>query len=153
MTAAPKPTAMRKFTTALSALALALAGMTAAAAPARANDDVAKLLFGAATLFIIGKAISDANAQQNRPPVAQGHGRPYSPGYGQGGQHRPRPAVLPARCEIRIGRGQSYYGERCLQREGYNGRLPQQCATQIRTDRGTRIAYEATCLQNAANRR
>mgnify|MGYP005844907845 CR=1 FL=1 len=153
--------ATRRFTAAVAAAAIALAGLTATAAPARAqNNDAAKILFGITALAIIGAAIANANqpppaAQPVHPVRPPQHGhvqrpphpvQPHRP-------HRPAPTVyLPARCEIRTGQG-SFYGARCLERSGYQGPLPQACARDIRTDRGWRIAYDGACLTGHGRRR
>jgi hypothetical protein len=132
----PKPTPARRFTAAVAAAAIALAGLTATAVPARAqNNDAAKILFGLTALAIIGAAIANAN----QPPPAAHPVHPVRP-------HRPAPPVhLPAHCEIRTGQG-SFYGARCLLRAGYEGPLPQACARDIRTERGWRVVYDGACL-------
>jgi hypothetical protein len=146
-----KPTPARRFTAAVAAAAIALAGMTATAVPARAqNNDAAKILFGLTALAIIGAAIANANqpppaahpVHPVRPPQHGHVQRPPHPVH----PHRPAPAVhLPAHCEIRTGQG-SFYGARCLLRAGYEGPLPQACARDIRTERGWRVVYDGACL-------
>jgi hypothetical protein len=152
-------TPLRRFTGAVAALALTLAGLTAAATPARANnDDLARFVIGATTLFIIGKAIQDSQRHQHRPPPAYHPVKPVNPGHAHRPDyrpevhrpHRPEPRYLPAACEIRVGRnGGSYYPERCLRREGVVAGLPQRCAVRIEGRNGTRIAYEGDCLRRA----
>lgn len=143
----------RKLTTTISAVAIALAGMTAAAVPARANnDDIAKFLFGATTLFIIGSAIANGNRghaqpQPQRPVVVHPPRPPHGHGHGYG---QNRPPVLPAACAISIsGAGHSYYGERCLRDNGVRVALPARCERTMRTNRGNRTVYEGQCLVNA----
>jgi hypothetical protein len=42
------------------------------------------------------------------------------------------------------------FGRRCLENNfRHANRLPQQCAQQIRTHRGTRYGYDARCLRGA----
>lgn len=73
--------------------------------------------------------------------------------------HRPHPApvALPARCAVEVrGRGQpvrNLYGERCLQQAGIDlRRLPRQCLVTLRSNQGTRLAYDGACLRTAAAR-
>jgi hypothetical protein len=141
------PHAGRRFIATLAAAALALAGITATAAPARAQgDEFARILFGAAVLAIIGSAIANANQPRPVPPAPVWNPRPPV--------HPPvvHPPVvkpwLPAHCEMRVG-GRAYFGEVCLTRAGFTHRLPQSCARQVQTNRGWRIAYDAQCLRQA----
>jgi hypothetical protein len=138
----------RRLTATLAALALALAGMTATAMPARAQgDEFARILLGALTLAIIGSAIAGASQPKPvRPPPVWG-----PPVWGPPVVHPPRPAPttwLPAHCAIDIG-GRTFFGEVCLNRAGFAHRLPQSCARQVHTPRGWRIAYDGHCLRQA----
>lgn len=146
----------KRITTAIAAAALALAGMTAAAVPARAgNDDLAKILLGVGTVFIISKALESNNERRSAGQAAiVGRDSHYydKPNYGDrndGRYHRRAPQV-PAVCAIQIGRkGTTYYGARCLREEGFRARLPNRCETTMRTNRGARTVYDGTCLQRA----
>jgi len=116
----------------IAAGALALAGIAATAAPARADENLIRFLFGVATVGLILSAIDDSHAP-SRPS-----------GWN----------VLPDDCResVRFGhRVVDYYHARCLGRPGYTN-LPQYCEVPIRTDRGTRRGYEAQCLFNAGYR-
>jgi hypothetical protein len=139
----------RRLTMTLSALVLALAGMTAAAVPARANnDDLAKILLGATAVFIIGSAINNAGRADTRHDdrrrdhwdERRGPGRHAVP-------------VLPRACAISIsGHGTRYYGERCLRKSGIRAHLPQRCERTLRTNRGQRTVYDGQCMVNAGFR-
>lgn len=146
----------RPITTLLSAATLALAGLGASAAPARASDDLTKFILGATTLYVISRAISNNN---NRGPQVIAPQRPgYPPhhgwqqGPGRGGHHRA--LVLPASCAVTIPgqRGRSFYGATCLQRAGLGRMLPDRCERELRADRGRRTIYDGACLQNAGFR-
>jgi hypothetical protein len=110
------------------------------------NDDIAKILFGATALFIIGKAITDSDAQaapiaKPRPPVVV--------------KPKPRPRyskALPAKCLRRHhtwdGRVRMMSGQ-CLRRNyEYAHRLPQSCRTRVYTDDGVRRGYQMRCLRD-----
>lgn len=155
----PAVSPMRKLTSALAALALALAGLTAAAMPARAqsNDDLVKFLFGAAALAVIAKSLSDSDKRRQAAVPVHPVRPHYPPVQPQRPHHPPahahRPAHLPAACAIQAGgRGSAvYYSERCLRGEGLR-RLPQSCARSLRTARGNQTVYDGACLQNAGYR-
>lgn len=150
----PRTPSGRRFVATLAAAALALAGMTAAATPARAQgDEFARILFGAVTLAIVGSVIANATQQRPAPPAPPvWHPRPpVHPPVVHPPVVQPRPPVqnwLPAHCEIRVG-GRSYFGETCLMRAGFAQRLPPSCARQVQTHRGWRIAYDGQCLRQA----
>lgn len=115
----------------------------ATASPVKAgNDDLAKFLFGATALFIIGKAISDSDAKA--APVS----KPKK-------KYKPRPRytkALPGHCLRRYhtwdGRVRMM-SKHCLNRN-YNHvhRLPQTCRTRVQTYEGTRRGYQMRCLRN-----
>lgn len=112
--------------------AVALAGVTATATPARSDvDDLIRFLFGAAAVAVIIGAIDD--------------------------RHRPRYIsrwVLPDSCmeTARVrGRNVAVYNARCLQRAGYSG-LPRNCHIDLRVQRGHRASYVAQCLYRAGYR-
>lgn len=113
----------------------------ATASPAKAgNDDLAKFLFGATALIIIGKAISDSDAKA--APV-------YRP--------KPKPLphfskALPRKC---LRRHETWDGrvrlmsERCLQRHyRFTDRLPDRCYKKVRTYEGPRRGYNMRCLRD-----
>lgn len=113
----------------------------ATASPAKAgNDDLAKFLFGATALIIIGKAISDNDAKA--APV-------YRP------KPKPRPRftkALPGKC---LRRYHTWDGRvRMMSRNCLNNnyrfahRLPDNCRTRVRTDNGVRRGFQMRCLRN-----
>lgn len=147
----------RKLTSLGAALAIALAGMTAAAVPARAqNDDLAKILMGAAAVFIIGSAIN--NAGRAAPAPAPRHDvyrdtRREDRRHDDRHDRRARVPTLPQACAISVsGNPAVYYGQRCLEREGLRAHLPQRCARTMNTNRGPRTVYEGRCMADAGFR-
>ena len=153
-----------RFTATVAAAALTLAGMTVAAAPARAgNDDLAKILLGATAIYIIGSAIENNN-KNGRSQASRGysdnnhgnsygnnHGNSYDNSYGQNGRRHARAPEVPASCAIDTrGRNRdTFYGARCLQRSGFNYRIPARCEVQVRGDHGRRTAYSGECMVRA----
>ncbi len=126
-----RPPPLTRLQMILLAGAVALAGLAASTAPARANDDVVRFLLGAAALAVIVGAVDD--------------------------RHRARHLgnrVLPDSCRetARVrGRSIDIYNARCLRRAGYRS-LPQQCHVDLRTHHGRRAGYVAHCLQQAGYR-
>jgi len=119
----------------------------ATASPAKAgNDDLAKFLFGATALIIIGKAISDSDAKAapvyKPKPVKKP--KPVT---------RPHRKALPAKC-LRVhhtwdGRIRML-GKKCLQNNYRHAhRLPEHCRVKARTDNGVRRGYHVRCLRQA----
>lgn len=135
-----------KFIKSILIAAVAVTGITVAtASPAKAgNDDLAKFLFGATALIIIGKAISDSDAQAAEKYQP---GRKYTP--------KPKPRfskALPGRCLRRHhtwdGRVRMM-GRNCLNKHyRHVNRLPESCRTRVRTDNGVRRGYQMRCLRN-----
>lgn len=141
-----KSLAARRFIATLAALAL----MTAAAIPARADtrsDDLAKALAAIAAVAIIGSALNDNN---DRRPTAV-----HQPRYREVPQRAHRATVLPARCAVEV-RGRRHssvaYPERCLRRAGIDQRLPRQCEVVIQGRGRDRTAYDQNCLLNSGFR-
>lgn len=136
-TVTQRPLAGRLSAYALSAV-LALTGMTATATPARADDDLFKVLAAATFIAILYTAAQAPRDRRGPPRTCMGHSC-----------YRPMP--LPARCEVEIrdrqhGR-QLYYGQRCLHRAGIDTRrLPWWCEATLRTQNATRVLYRADCL-------
>ncbi|MFN4159314.1 MAG: hypothetical protein ACK4GO_13025 [Gemmobacter sp.] len=158
--------ARRRFVATLAGAAAALALMTVAAAPARADDgrDLARALAAIAAVAIIAKTI-DNNKKRSEPvPVEPAHGWGHSypghgkPGYGRPGQgwDRDRGQVLPAQCAIEFpgqrGRPHVVYSEPCLRRSGINGRLPRGCEQQVRIQGRQVAVYPQACLTDVGFR-
>ncbi len=144
----------RKFITSILIAAVTVTGFSLSAAPAKAgNEDIAKLLFGAATLVIIGKAISDNNnsghTTTRRDSVPTYHVTPKPTTKPK--PHRNRKA-LPASClrQHYTNNGRvRMMSNHCLSQKGTHvSRLPESCKIRVRTDRGTQRGYQMRCLRN-----
>jgi len=116
----------------IAGAALALAGVLATPAPARAqSDDLIRFLLGAAAIAVIVRAIDD-NAR---------------------GRYIDR-WTLPDACleTVRVrGRTADVYHRGCLRRSGYRN-LPHRCEVTLRTHHGHRIGFEAGCMYRAGYR-
>ncbi|MCB1387757.1 MAG: hypothetical protein KDK12_01155 [Rhodobacteraceae bacterium] len=124
----------RRLTMLVAALAVALAGLTAGARPARADaEDIIRFLAGAIVIGAIVNAIDD-----NQTPHYYGRW------------------MLPDSCleTIRVNnRNIQSYNARCLRRAGYDN-LPYNCRYEFRVGGGrTRAGYIAECLYEAGYRR
>ena len=153
----------RRFIAAVLAASTAIAAFSAAPARAATEEDFARLLAGAATIFIIGKAIQNARDDdddddrrkvvtrhdpkpkvyhhQSSPPKLVPRGKP----------HRDRAAALPAGCvrQIEGGRVNRVIMGRCLERNNISVRsLPKACRMNVETRRGTARAYALPCLRH-----
>lgn len=165
----------RKFIAAVLAVSTAIAGFSAAPARAASEEDIARLLAGAATIFIIGKAIQssrDNDSDDKKKVVTH-----YKPDHGKGPQVQyfdnprydrpnndrslpkvvPRDAkqhhrdALPAQCVRRIegGHVNRVVMGRCLERNDVSLRtLPKACRMKVETRRGTARAYALPCLRH-----
>ncbi|TCL00699.1 hypothetical protein BXY66_3346 [Shimia isoporae] len=127
-------------------LAMAVTGISAMPARALSNDDLAKLLFGATALVIIGNAVASDN---DRDP-----GNVTQPRSKNVRRNVPPSRVfLPRRCSrdftLRNGRIVQAYGEGCLNQARVNkARLPQACRFNGINQHGARISgYKTGCLQ------
>lgn len=125
-----------RFMVLLIAGATALAMIAASAVPAHADrrsNDTLKALAAIAVIALIAKAAKEKKHRQNRPtPV--------------------RSLRVPGVCTIEIGSGRGSvvgYAERCLREEGFNYRLPQGCATDIRIYGRLDKFYPEQCLRDA----
>jgi hypothetical protein len=130
----------RRFAAILTAGAVGVALLLGAAMPAKADkkDDLAKALIGA---LIVGAIVNELDDK-----------------------HRPKPVPLPepvkhprvpAVCEISIDGAQrsvSLYSENCLRREGFDYRLPRDCANRARIFGRDDRFYGAQCLKDAGFR-
>lgn len=164
----------RTFIAAVLAISTTLAAASAVPARAASEEDIAKLLAGAATIFIIGKAIQssrdDDRKDKNREDKKREEVRHYVP------EHRPHvskppvhvhdrpvpkvvprdvktryPDVLPASCvrQIEGGRVNRVVMDRCLERNNVNTRsLPKSCRMTVETRRGEARAYALPCLRH-----
>lgn len=136
---------IRKLITAtVIAAAIALSGIASPAAAAT-NQDMRRLLAGAAGIAALAVIL---NAGKRNQAQAQPRPQPQHPGHG-----RPHQAyVLPDHCasEERTHRGwETFYTPHCLQRAGLN-RLPNNCEVRISSSRERgRAMYDGACLERA----
>lgn len=159
----------RKFIAAVLAISTTIATVSAMPARAASEDDIAKLLAGAATIFIIGKAIQNSR-DDDRKDKKKEEVRHYTP------DHKPHVSkppvythnaplpkvvprdvntrhndVLPAKCVRRIegGRVGRVVMGRCLERNNVSTRsLPKACRMTVETRRGATRAYALPCLRH-----
>lgn len=141
----------RPITAAVLSIALALPLSTA---PARADaEDVAKVLGGLATLYILKEALDrDNRVTVTRQAPARQHQvhRPHRPRHTTQPRHN-RARVIPGQCLVNhtTRRGVvTGYGARCMQRWAARPNLlPARCERDVYTHRGWRKIYAPRCLQ------
>lgn len=153
---------MKTLTAGLTALSLSFATMTAAPAQA-GDDDAAKFIAGALTLFIIGQALSDNNRGTVRVQTGSNHGSNHG-GYGNNnhnanyGDRRELPRECAFSIETRRDGLRKVYGSQCLEDNMRRAnRLPQRCedTITIRRPGGRTVSQEIfyeDCLRNAGYR-
>ncbi len=130
----------RRFASVLTGAALVLALLLGAALPAKADkkDDLAKALLGA---LVVGVIVNELNDKQKPPAVVT-----------------PEPVKqkrVPSVCAISIDgseRSVSLYSENCLRREGFERRLPRDCASGAVIFGHEDRVYSAQCLRDAGFR-
>ncbi|WP_226628005.1 hypothetical protein [Alloyangia pacifica] len=164
----------RKFIAGVLAASLIVTGFNAAPARAAEPQDVAKVLGGAALIYIIGKAVSEARADERKrekeekekkkaqqethwraPNPAPYLPRPYSfegrPGQSQFQSHAQPRGVLPGAClrEVRGERGPVM--QRSCLRSGAvrTDALPDRCRKKIRIGKDKEHVFSAQCLQQS----
>jgi len=148
----------RKFIAVVLAATLAITTYSAAPARAASEEDIARLLAGAATLFIIGKAIQSSRDNDRKKVKVHRQSRevyqqPRARHQNQFRDQRPhRRAGLPAACLTRVDTRRGtlrVFGKRCLDRNYQSARpLPQQCLRRFETRHAPRLAYTAGCLRD-----
>lgn len=143
----------RKFISAVAGLSIAITGF--AAAPARADEDVARALAAIVGLAIIGAAIKDARDDDKarktvrKKPVVR-HRQHVTP---RALPKRVNRKLLPQRCfrtfSNRNGQNYAAFGHRCLSNHyTHVNSLPRQCLREAYGQRGLRTVYGARCLRN-----
>ena len=125
----------------------ALAATSFTATPARADEDVFKVLGGLVVLGILANQIEKNKERKAAPPPARS-GTVYTQRLGPSISSR---AVkrAPSRCvrEQWTHRGtREVYGARCMQRHA-TAQLPQACLRQNQTNSGPRYFYAPRCLR------
>ncbi len=135
-----------------SILSIALVATSFTAAPARADEDVFKVIAG---LVVIGALANAANKKRDRERAraAQVNRRVEHPTPLYQKNRRAtridRARVAPQRCirEQWTHRGnRQVYGARCMQRHA-QAQLPQTCLRQNQTNSGPRYFYAPRCLR------
>lgn len=128
----------RRFVAAVLAASLTVTAFAPAPARAADQDDIARLLFGAAALVVIGKAIQDSR-KKDKPRAT-----PAPPDHAL-------PLTVPPRClrtlETRDGLLR-YIDRDCAWRAVPRPRrLPEACLDRYRSYRGTELGYGARCMR------
>ncbi|KIC13703.1 hypothetical protein [Leisingera sp. ANG-Vp] len=158
-TQGPKP--HRKFIALIVAASIAITGFSAA--PARADEDVAKFIAGMALLGILGAAINDARKDDGRhvsrtynPPNQHRHGHKPHAHNRHGGHVKPLPPRvrrydLPAHCVRyfpRYSQNRPLAAKGCLDRNyGRTHRLPQACKVTFWNGQRHRTGFKPRCLK------
>jgi len=136
---------LTKFTTVLTATALALG--TATATPVRADNDAAKIIGGLVVGGLIGAAIAnDSNKNRHRGHhVSRGHHDGYGTRQHKGhGYRQERRVNLPGACRVYSGHRSGYSGH-CLREHAYgHASMPSACAVHVGGH--PRVIYRDRCL-------
>ncbi|MFP7569660.1 hypothetical protein [Marivita sp. S2033] len=149
----------RKFIGVVLAISTTIAGIGAAPANAASNEDVARILGAAATVFIIGKAIENARDDDRDKKKKKAKHYDRTPHVIHRDRHIPkvvprsrnRAAALPRQCvrQIEGGRVNRVVMAPCLKRNYRSARaLPKRCQMAVETRRGTQRAYALPCLRD-----
>lgn len=136
----------RQFIAALLSLSIGLTAMTTA--PARADDDVAKILAGIAVIGILSQVLKDDD--KGRVVTRSNQGTWNGNKHGTV-KKRPRHVVkkAPRRClrQQWTHRGnRDVYGARCMKQNAGHA-LPRNCLRRIETRNGPRAFYAPNCLR------
>lgn len=160
----------RKFISTVLAASLAITAFAAKPVEAASEEDIARILAGAATIFIIGKAIQssrdndkddkkkskshkdrkDRDRYKPQKHMSRKHDRYDRHDHGRR-SYGNRAAPLPQHCQVtartRSGH-ETLFGARCLDRSYQSARrLPGECLRDVRSFRGERQAYSGHCLR------
>lgn len=149
MHSANRPNLHRKFIAFVLATSIAITGFSAA--PARADDDVAKFIAGLAVLGILGAAINKHDRRNDHVTRA-----PSNPVYTPPRRTRPLPQRvarydLPGKCLRHyhtFRKGQNLLGQGCLNKHYRHAKaLPQQCRVTFWNGRRHKNAFKPRCLK------
>ena len=154
----------RKFIAAVVCTALSVTAI--GAAPAKADEDLAKALATIVGIAIVGKVISDKLDDDKPPTQTVARNRAYDNFRFENNANTDRvitpwePRPLPRRVERRLLPGDCLrsfetsdgrvrvFGKRCLERNySYNQSLPRSCAVRFRVNNKKRRGYDARCLR------
>lgn len=155
----------RKFIAAVAGAALVVTAI--GAAPARADENLARALAAIVGVAIVGKVISDRLDHDDRVVSRNRHDdhnmywqhdrNPAASGIRRAGPRPPqrhaRRYLLPGDClHSWTSRGERHrvFGKRCLKRNyEYTDSLPRRCEVTIRVNNKKRRGYDARCLRRA----
>ncbi|MCL3881409.1 hypothetical protein [Marivita sp. GX14005] len=151
----------RKFIAAALIVSTAIAGFSATPAKAASEEDIARILGAAATVFILGKAIQNTRDDRDKDRRKKAkHRYRYEdralPKVVPRHRHQNhRIAPLPRKCVRRIEGGHvarvAMAG--CLKRNYRSARaLPRHCRMRVETRRGPKRAYALPCLRQSGYR-
>lgn len=137
-----------------SVVSLALAATSVSTTPARADEDVLKVIAGLVVLGTIANAVKHRN-ERKAARVSRNHQQPVYQDPHHHRQHKVhrqhrRAKAAPQRClrDQWTHRGErQVYGARCMQKHA-RAQLPQNCLRQARTNSGPRYFYTKRCLRN-----
>lgn len=127
-------------------LSLAITAAFGTASPARANEDVLKVLLGVGALVALGAAV---NKQKHKREAAQATRSQVQP---HGKVHRQKRVVrkvAPQRClrtQWTYRGDRQVYGARCMERFA-QANLPNRCRRQADVREGPRQFYSPRCLR------
>lgn len=127
-----------------TAAALVLSGFTAPAEARSKNNDMIKLLLGAAAVGLILNQMNQGKAQ----PVVP---RPEPNDWDDDYQYPSAARKIPSECVMDVtvnGRLREVVSSRCLREFDVARNLPAKCAFDIRTNAGTRTVYGPQCLRD-----
>lgn len=141
----------KQFISAVLGLAMTVTGISAMPAKALSEDDIAKLLFGATALVIIGSAVKNDNDPKPVPVTRPRDPRPRD----VRPDRRVNRSYLPERCSrrftMRNGRVMQAYGSGCLsQARVKTHRLPERCHFMGINQHGRKVSgYRTQCLKRS----
>ncbi len=145
---------LKTLTAGITALSLTLGSAAPSQAQGLSEDDIGKILFGLATLAVIGKIVderADDNNRNRSVEVTRTHRSINTPQVQR--THRPRVdrTVLPRDClrgyETRFGTHRMF-SARCLRNNyAFADHLPRGCSVRIFTTDGARRGFDPACLR------
>jgi hypothetical protein len=151
-----------KFIALICSAALALA---ATSAPARAQDEVAKIVTGLAAIAILGAALHAHNTRDREVVIHTPVPRPPTPPHvpKQPGKVKPRPLPenlrhldVPRSCmrtAYSQGREVRFLGQGCLNKRYHQvDALPRACKLRFPTRNGLRKGFDPRCLRDKGYR-
>ena len=140
----------RKYIASVLVATMAITGFAARPAAAASEEDIARILAGAATIFIIGKAIQSSrdNDRDDKKSAKKAHSQRHD--------YKDKPVVIRKHDHKDKGRKvtNKKYDRNDRGRDGHQTRsrgatpLPQSCQISARTRHGTQTLYGARCLDH-----